>query len=137
MVNLMVRVIMGIGVLAASFMAGRQTTVTTPNRSELAVPAAAVSTVSTLSHSSPTTSAAVIARTSTDKQVRPIPLAEQIRLADTVAQTAVGGGQVISVTPGQFNQIPVWQVRIQQLTQQWNVLVAQSGHNVIAKNLAQ
>ncbi|OFW80958.1 MAG: hypothetical protein A2201_01400 [Alicyclobacillus sp. RIFOXYA1_FULL_53_8] len=136
MVNLMVRVIMGVGVIAASFMAGRQTAVTTPDMSELAVPAVAVSAVS---HSSPTTTtnATVIAATSTNAPVRTLPVAEQIQLADTVALAAVGGGHVISVTPGQYQQVSVWQIRISQTTQQWNVLVAQSGHAVLSKNLAQ
>lgn len=144
MVNLMVRVLMGAGVIAASFMAGRQTAATTPDMSELAVPAAAVATTS---HSSPTTITNATARpivattatvaTATTAQGRALPVAEQIQLADTAALAAVGGGHVISVTPAQYQQVSVWQVRIQQASQQWNVLVAQSGHAVLSKNLLQ
>lgn len=142
MMNMMVRVIMGVGVITASFVAGQHSVSSQPNQSGLSLATAAVThstqsgdtpTVVTNSTGAKTTGASSVGATTSDEPTHTLSLSKQIHLADTAALDAVGGGQVMSVTTSTWRHTPAWNIQVEQGSTRYDVLVSKAQHQVLAK----
>lgn len=132
MVNLMVRVIMGVGVITASFIAGQHSVAGQSSLSGMSL-ATTANNHSTAGMPSTDTEMAGANTATAPEHTLTISLNKQVRLVDAAARTAVGGGTVVSVTPINWQQTAAWDVLVQQASSQYDVIVAKTDHSVLAK----
>lgn len=149
MVNLIGRVVLGVGVLTAAFVAGHHLAAPQSNPSGVSLATSAVdhstSEANTVINGQSTTGAPKsnnlqsttnLQNTSVDNEpAHKISLNKQIHLVNAAALTATGGGKVVSVTPTSWHHTAAWDVRIAQSATQYDVIVSKAQHDVLAKKL--